>query len=133
MRNLLPAMTVLCLLMTLGCVEQKMTITSEPSGALVYVSDQEVGHTPVTIPWTWVGDYAITLRMEGCQTLKTHANLKPTAYEVPPVDFFAEMMPQTYTDHRYLHFKLEKLVLPSNDELIQRAQQMRQENVQPPK
>jgi hypothetical protein len=133
MRNLPLAMTVACLLSTLGCVEQKMTITSEPAGALVFVSDQEVGHTPVTIPWTWVGDYSIILRMEGYQTLKTHANLKPTAYEVPPVDFFAELMPKTYSDHRYLHFKLDKLVLPSNDELIQHAQDMRQENVQPPK
>ena len=133
MRNLPLVMTVACLLSTLGCVEQKMTITSEPSGALVFVSDQEVGHTPVTIPWTWVGDYAITLRMEGYQTLKTHADLKPTGYEIPPVDLFAELLPYTFRDQRYVHFKLEKLVLPSNEELILRAQKMRQENLQPAK
>ena len=133
MRNLPLVITVACLLTALGCVEQKITITSEPSGALVYVSDQEVGHTPVTIPWTWVGDYAITLRMEGYQTLKTHADLKPTAYEVPPVDFFAELLPHTFSDQRYLHFKMEKLVLPSNEELLLQAQKMREENVHPPK
>ena len=27
-----------------GCVEREMTITSEPSGALVFISDQEVGN-----------------------------------------------------------------------------------------
>ena len=133
MRNLPLAMTVMCLLTTLGCVEQKMTITSEPSGALVYVSEQEVGHTPVTVPWTWVGDYAITLRMEGYQTLKTHADLKPTTYEVPPVDFFAELLPYTFRDQRYVHFKLDKLVLPDNVELIEHARDMRQENLKPGK
>jgi hypothetical protein len=133
MRNLPLAMTVLCLLMTLGCVEQKMTITSEPSGALVYVSEQEVGHTPVTVPFTWVGDYAITLRMEGYETLKTHADLKPTAFEVPGVDLFAELLPYTFRDQRYVHFKLEKLVLPGNEELILRAQKMRQDNLKPAK
>lgn len=116
-----------------GCVEQKMTITSEPSGALVRVSDVEVGRTPVTIPFTAIGDYAIVLRLEGYQTLKTHANIKPTAYEVVPLDLFAELLPYTFRDQRYLHFKLEKLTIPEDQELIRRAQQLRQENLQPPK
>lgn len=133
MKNLLPCIGVCILLGLSGCVEQKMTITSEPAGALVYVSNVEVGYTPVTIPFTWTGDYEIILRREGFQTLKTNANIKPTAYEVPPLDFFAELMPYTFRDHRYLHFKLEQLSLPSDQELVEQAKQMRQENLQPPK
>jgi hypothetical protein len=133
MKTLFLAIAAVGLLTTLGCVEQKMTITSEPSGALVRVSDVEVGRTPVTIPFTATGDYAIKLSMEGYQTLKTHANIKPTAYEIPPLDLFAELLPHTFCDQRYVHFKLEKLVMPSDEDLISRAKQMRQENLQPPK
>lgn len=132
MKNLLLTAGVLSLL-CVGCVEQKMTITSEPTGAIVYVSDVEVGRTPVTVPFTWPADYDIVIRKEGCQTLVTHANLKPAAYEIPPMDLFAELWPQKIEDHRYLHFVLDKLVVPSDQDLIKRAQQMRQENIEPVK
>jgi predicted ATPase len=69
-----------------GCVERELTITSQPEGALVYVSDVEVGRTPVTIPFTWYQNYDVILRMDGYQTLKTHARLTPPWYEVPPLD-----------------------------------------------
>ena len=119
-------------LLAAGCVEQKMTITSEPSGALVQISDVEVGRTPVTVPFTWIGDYEIILRLDGYQTLKTHANIKATAYEIPPIDLFAEIIPYKYVDQRYLHFKLDKLVIPENRQLIDRAVQLRKENLEPP-
>lgn len=132
MKTLIVAIA-LTLTIAAGCVEQKMTITSDPPGALVRVSDIEVGRTPVTIPFANIGDYAITLRLEGYQTLKTHANIKPTAYEVIPLDLFAELLPCTFRDQRFLHFKLEKLVLPEDSDLVRRAQQLRKENLQPPK
>ena len=40
-----------------GCVEREMTLTTDPPGALVYVSDKEIGRTPVTQPFLWYGDY----------------------------------------------------------------------------
>ena len=91
-----------------GCVERELVITSEPSGALVYISDVEVGRTPLRHPFTWYGDYDIILRMDGWETLKTHRNLRMPAYEVPPADLFSHLAPWTYHDTRYLHFKLEK-------------------------
>jgi len=38
----------LCVL-SLGCVERRLMITSEPSGALVYLNDQEIGRTLETM------------------------------------------------------------------------------------
>ncbi len=114
-----------------GCVEREMKITSEPAGALVYVSDVEVGRTPVTMPFTWYGDYDIILRHQGYQTLKTHANINPPVYEVPPLDFFTALAPWTLRDQRYLHFELEKYVPPSDEHLIGRADAMQQENLSP--
>ena len=116
-----------------GCVERKMVITSEPAGALVYVSQVEIGRTPVTLPFTWYGDYDITLRLDGYQTLDTHANLRMPVYEIPPLDLFSAMAPWTYRDTRYLNFGLEPLQPPTDKELIDRALDMAQEVAAPVK
>ena len=108
-----------------GCVEREMTITSEPSGALVLVSDKEVGRTPVTLSFLWYGDYEIILRRQGCTTLKTHANLRPPIYEIFPLDLLSEIAPWTYHDRRYLHYRLEELKLPDDKDLIRRGRELR--------
>jgi hypothetical protein len=114
-----------------GCVERQITVTSEPAGALVYISDVEVGRTPVTIPFTWYGDYDVQLRADGYETLVTHANITPPWYEVPPIDLFSEIFPIQYKDHRYLNYKLAKYVTPTNQELIDRAKKMAEKTNEP--
>ncbi|MFP4052617.1 MAG: PEGA domain-containing protein [Phycisphaerae bacterium] len=116
-----------------GCVEREMLVTSEPAGAIVYISDVEVGRTPVKVNFTWYGDYDIMLRKDGFETLKTHANLTPPIYELPPLDLLSAIAPWTYHDKRYLHFEMSKLNLPEDEELIRRAEQMRQRNLEPVK
>ena len=114
-----------------GCVERKLEITSSPEGALVFVSDVEVGRTPVTVPFTWYGDYDIILRKDGCRTLKTHANVNPPIYEIPPFDLLSALAPWTYHDRRYLHFEMQELVIPPDELLIRQADQLRQRNREP--
>lgn len=127
------ALLVVVAAATAGCVERKMTITSEPSGALVYVSDREVGRTPVTIPFTWYGDYDIVLRRDGYNTLTTHAKICPPAYEVPPLDLFSAIAPWTYHDNRYLHYRLCQTPPTTDADLIRRADEMRGKTVSPGK
>ena len=122
-------LSVCCLLC--GCVEREMTITSEPAGALVYISDVEVGRTPVTKSFTWYGDYEIILRRDGYQTLKTHANINAPAHQLPPFDLFAEIAPWTIHDRRYVHLTMEKLVEPTDEELVQRAKELRKRTGEP--
>lgn len=114
-----------------GCVEREMTITSDPAGALVRISDNEKGRTPVTVPFTWYGDYDIILSREGHQTLKTHANLRPPIYEIPPLDFFSAIAPWTYHDRRYLHYTLTKLSPPDEEALLERAEELRRRTLEP--
>ena len=108
-----------------------MTITSDPAGALVRISDNEKGRTPVTVPFTWYGDYDIILSREGHQTLKTHANLRPPIYEIPPLDFFSAIAPWTYHDRRYLHYTLTKLSPPDEEALLERAEELRRRTLEP--
>ena len=114
-----------------GCVERKLTITSEPSGALVQVSDVTWGRTPVTRSFKWYGDYDIIARLDGYETVKTHRNLTPPAYEIPPLDLLSALAPWTYRDHRYVHLKLNELELTDEDVLIERAREMREETNRP--
>jgi len=114
-----------------GCIEQELYITSEPEGALVIVSDVEKGRTPVTIPFTWYGDYDIILRLDGYKTIKEHANIRQKWYEVPPLDLLSELAPWTYYDRRELSFKMEKLGEPADADLIKRAEEMQKKNLEP--
>lgn len=108
-----------------GCVEREMTITSEPPGALVLVSDKEIGRTPVTQKFLWYGDYDIILRLDGHKTLITHREIDAPLYEMIPLDLLSELAPWTYHDRRYLHFELSKLEAPDEAELIRRAEEFR--------
>jgi len=116
-----------------GCLERDITITSEPPGAIVYLNDVEIGRTPVTTPFKWHGRYDVLLRMEGYKTLRTYADINVPPQEIVPFDLFNDLAPWTYEDHRYLNYTLDKLVLPEDDKLIERAERMREENLRPVK
>ncbi len=109
-----------------GCVRRTLTITTEPPGGLVFLNDQEVGRSPVTTDFTWYGDYDVIIRHEGHQTLRTHLPVKPPWYQLPPIDFVAEVLwPGRIVDARSCEFKLEPEQTPTRPELIERAQALR--------
>ena len=115
-----------------GCVERQWTITSEPAGALVYLSDEEVGRTPVTVPFTWYGDYEVILRLDGYTTLQTHANILPPIYDIPPWDLISQAaVPWTYRYHVHRHYTLAPLAHPDDETLIRSALELRARNSQP--
>ena len=114
-------------LLLAGCVEQTMTVDSNPPGALVYLNDQEVGRTPMTRDFKWYGDYDIQIRLEGYETLKTHQMLAAPAWNWVPLDMFAYLIPVTFKDHKSLSYTLKPLD-PSLDQpapLVDRAENMR--------
>ena len=125
------ALAALPLLLWVGCVEQKMTITSDPPGMLVRVSDEEVGTTPITIDWVHPGDYEFILSGPGYQTRIASADIRARWYQWPVIDFFAAISPYRHVDHRYVHFEMEKLSLPPDDELISQGMEMREATAQP--
>jgi len=121
----------LLVLLQAGCVQRKLAITSEPGGALVYVSSVERGRTPLTIPFTWYGDYEVILRKAGYETLRTHCNVTPPWYEVPPLDLFSELAPWTYRVHKSAHYTLAEKTEPTDADLFRRAEELRARNLEP--
>lgn len=84
---------ILIMALSLGCVERRLMISSNPPGALVYLNDQEIGRTPVEVPFTWYGTYDVRLVQEGYQTLQTQMTTERPWWDSPGPDLFAEAIP----------------------------------------
>ena len=127
-RQLPAAAALLGLVLAGGCVERKLTITSEPAGALVFFANDEIGRTPLTVPFTFYGDRDVILRLEGYQTLKTSADLQPPLYDIPPWDLVSQaLVPWTYHYHAHRHYVLSELELSGEEQLIERAHRLKGE------
>lgn len=125
LRRLLIGLTVAACT-TAGCVRRTLTINTEPSGALVFLNDEEIGRTPVTTDFTWYGDYDLIIRHEGYETLGTHVNVRSPWYQRPPIDFVAEVLwPGHILDAHSYDFVLSRADPPDREELIERAQSLR--------
>lgn len=125
--SLLPAVTILTLwLFICGCVERKLTINTEPHGAMVILNDEEIGLSPVTVAFNWYGDYCVRINKEGYETLNTHRNLKAPWYDACPFDFFANVLsPDRTVDSYEWTFKLTEKKQPGREELIDNAQRLK--------
>lgn len=113
-----------------GCVERTITITSEPVGALVHLNDEEVGRTPLTVPFTHYGVYDVRLEHEGYNPLWTTQEAKPPVWDMMGPDLLAEMVPNNKAPQNW-HFRLEPTGEQNVDRLIGNARQLRSLSNQP--
>jgi len=120
---------LLLTLSTGGCVEQLLTVDSEPSGAVVTLNDQEVGRTPVTTNFKWYGFYEADVRKDGFQTVKKTSPVIAPWWNWMPFDLFAELIPVRYTDHQYLHYTLQPMTARQDDpaRLLRQGERLRSE------
>lgn len=126
-RRLVVTTGLIALGMVPGCVRRTLTITTTPPQALVYLNDQEIGRSTVSTDFLWYGDYDVIIRKEGYKTLKTHWRVDPPWYQIAPLDFVAEVMwPGKLHDVHTRNFVLELQVEPTSEELIGRAEELRQ-------
>jgi hypothetical protein len=112
-----------------GCIERRLTINTNPSGAQVLLNDEDTGVSPVTTSFNWYGDYNITIRKEGYQTLSTHRKLQAPWYDNFPFDFiFGVVYPGRIVDKYEWSFDLSAQKEIDRQELIKSAQQLSDQN-----
>jgi hypothetical protein len=115
-----------------GCVERRIEITSEPSGALVWLNDQQIGQTPTEATFRFHGVYDVRLELDGFEPLITEASASPPIYEHAPLDLFAEALPLRLENVHQWHFVLEPSLesVASTEDLeaglLERASAMRE-------
>ena len=122
------ALLLLTCLLSVGCVQRTISITSDPPGALVYLNDDEVGRTPVTVPFVFYGVYDVRLEAEGYKPLWTKHKAKAPWWETPGIDLFAEAVPHNKAALKW-HFTMDPqppAEAVDADRLLDHARQMRE-------
>ena len=109
-----------------GCVRRRLTIRSNPPGALVYVDDQEIGFTPVSTNFTYYGTRKIQLIKDGFETVTVKQRFWTPWYEIPPLDFFSEnLWPGQLRDERVVDLQMQPQRIVPFEELRNNAQNLR--------
>jgi hypothetical protein len=124
---------VLMLLPAGGCVRRRLNVRSNPSGALVYVDNQQIGTTPCSVDFTYYGTREIRLIKPGYETLTVNQPIPTPWYQIPPLDFISEnLTPVKIRDNRTVAFDMSPQIIVPTDVIVDRASQLRQEALQYP-
>ena len=109
-----------------GCVERKLTINTEPQGALVALNDEEIGISPVTVEFNWYGDYKVRLIKDGYGIVNTHRKLDAPRHDGFPLDFFYEVLwPGLVVDEYEWEFTLAEYQPPPRQDLIDASRRLK--------
>lgn len=115
-----------------GCVKRRYTIRTDPPGALVYVNGEEVGTSPVSRSYTYYADREVVLVADGYKTEKIIQPFDAPWWDNNLTDFVSEnLLPVTLRDEREFDYRLVPSTNPSPNEVLTRAQGLKQRAQQP--
>ena len=126
-RVALGLLLVLLFFLAPGCVRRRLTVRSNPSGAMVYFDKQPIGTTPVSTPFVYYGPYReIEIAKGGYETEKVKHKLRPPWWQYPVIDFVTEnLWPWEIRDERVVDIQLQPVQPVSKQELRERAEGLR--------
>jgi hypothetical protein len=100
-----------------GCVHRRLTVRSNPSGALVEVNGKRIGVTPASMDFTYYGTYDIRMSLPGYETLEVKQPVAPPWYQVPPLDAVSDnLIPVQLTNRHEYSWNLQQLGLEHSDD-----------------
>ena len=118
-----------CSLLT-GCVSRRLTIRTNPSGALVKLNGKKLGFSPVSTDFIYYGTYEIELIKDGYETETIQQTISPPWYQRFPIDFVSDnLMPFRKTDRYEYTWPLRPKSMIPTDDLLNRANQLRSESL----
>ena len=124
---------LLGVLMLPGCVRRRLNVRSNPPGALVYVDNQQIGTTPCSVDFIYYGTREIRLIKPGYETLTVNQPIPAPWYQIPPIDFVSENLVWTkIRDNRTVTYELAPQLVVPTEQLVDRANQLRQDAMQFP-
>ena len=111
-----------------GCVSRRMTIVSNPPGAMALLDGKEIGYTPASSDFIWYGTRQVTLIKDGYETKTDLVTVPAPWYQWPVIEFFKDnFSPKRITDRRVFSFELQPKQMIPDEELRSRARQLRSE------
>lgn len=124
--RLLALLLLASLAFATGCVRRRLTIRSDPPGAVVYVDRQPIGTTPVSTSFTYYGVRTIEVVKDRYQTQTLKRRFFPAWYEIPPLDFISEnLWPHELRDERVVEVQMVPQEVVNPDQLRSRAEALR--------
>jgi hypothetical protein len=109
-----------------GCVRRRLTVRTNPPGAVVFVDDQEIGTTPCSASYVYYGTRKITVMKDGYRTETSYQRFSPPWYQIPPLDFVTEnLVPREIRDEKTIDVQLMPEEIVPQQTLIERAQALR--------
>ena len=128
--RLLQVAAIVLTLLPAGCVHRRVTINSNPSGALVRIDGKDVGYTPASIDYTWYGTREIQLIKDGYETQTQRLNIKAPWYQHFPLDFLSDNFLGTHIrDHRRFDIPMRPRQPDVSQDVIERGRLLRSEAV----
>jgi hypothetical protein len=103
------ATIVACLLilgLSNGCVRRVIEITSDPDGATVWLNDREIGATPLEVEVVYYGTYDVQVDLSGFEPITTFGSANAPTWDMPGLDFFAEILPVSFESRSVWHYDL---------------------------
>ncbi|MEO0529883.1 MAG: PEGA domain-containing protein [Planctomycetota bacterium] len=124
------AVIVMIIAMTAtGCVRRRLTVRTNPPGAIVHVDNQRIGTTPCSVDYVYYGTREIRMALPGYETLTVNQPLPAPWYELPGIDFISEnLVPSRIEDSRTVSFNLTPQRLIPAEEVIARGEQLRRQS-----
>ena len=110
-----------------GCVSRTLTVRTNPPGALVWLNDSEAGRTPMSVPFTWYGNYDVVIRADGYRTLKTTAGVNAPLWEFIPFDLITDLLPLHH--EQVLTYTLQQQVPARPDLVLARGEELQSQLV----
>ena len=111
-----------------GCVHRRLTIRTDPPGALAEVDGVPFGPTPISTDFTYYGTREIKLSMPGYETLTVQQPVPRPWYQVFPIEFFADnLLPFQVTNRHDFTYPLQPRgrALDEENQLYDRARGFR--------
>jgi hypothetical protein len=111
-----------------GQVQRTITIDSEPEGARCWLNDNEVGKTPVTVPFTWYGTYSVRLEHPGYEPLIAKADVNAPMFQwIGPDLLYETVIPGIHHDTHAFRFALHEAKPTDPAALRERAESLRRD------
>lgn len=120
------ALVALLLLVSTGCVRRRLTVRTNPPGAVVTVDNQVIGTSPAATPFVYYGTREIRIEADNYRTETIRRRLNPPWYQWPGIDFVAETLwPGEFRDEQVIDIELVPKTLPARQDVIARADDVR--------
>ncbi len=111
-----------------GCVYRRLVVRSDPPGAQVILDGQEVGITPVAVPFTYYGTRQLTLVKPGYETRTELVKIPAPWYQVLPLDLVSDNFLLHQVDDRHeIAWQLTPQGVAPLEKLQERADSLRSE------